>query len=243
MEPSEASWVSVEPGSVLVGSNNRSVLFGGVGPRHEVSIGYGFQISQHLLDLELANSLIESIGAEIASESEWELAYSRGLISGNAGTVEELADSFDNYWGKPCDGRPFIKKGTNPRILRIWRQNANAVPAASWDEGGGMGQPRNQYRLVIRDSMEWPEGPVSIPKSGNMTRILREEALISLFVGIIPSFVWAYFNASPGYISEGWLNLVFGGVFFGVMTIIFWRPIQPTWLKRDGAMVQDRSEY
>jgi hypothetical protein len=60
-------------------------------------------------------------------------------------------------------------------------------------------------------------------------RLLSEELIISLIFGIIPSFIWASFNASPGYISEGWLNLIFGGLFIGVFTIIFWRPRTKTW--------------
>ena len=61
-----------------------------------------------------------------------------------------------------------------------------------------------------------------------------EEIVICALIGIIPSFVWAYFNASPGYIAEGWLNLILGGVFMGLSTAIFWRPRTPTYLENDG---------
>jgi uncharacterized membrane-anchored protein YitT (DUF2179 family) len=61
-----------------------------------------------------------------------------------------------------------------------------------------------------------------------------EEIVICTLIGIIPSFVWAYFNASQGYISEGWLNLILGGVFMGLCTGIFWRPRTPTYLENDG---------
>ncbi|MDP7002810.1 MAG: hypothetical protein QF911_04495 [Candidatus Thalassarchaeaceae archaeon] len=55
----------------------------------------------------------------------------------------------------------------------------------------------------------------------------------------------SWVSVEPGSVLVGSNNrsVLFGGAFFGVMTIIFWRPIQPSWLKRDGAMVQERSEY
>ena len=230
------TWVQVKPGSILVGSNNRSVLFGGMGPRHEVTTNYRFQISQNPVEVEEAKLLIESMGAEIASESEWELAYSQALISGDAGTVEELADLTDNYWGKACDGRPFVKQGSNPRMFRTWRFNGEVAPSISWNINWKADIDRIHLRLVIRESLEWPSNPLRLPHSVNKMRVLREEILISLILGIIPSFAWAYFNASPTYIYEGWLNLVFGGIFFGIFTGIFWRPRQPTWFERGGEM-------
>ena len=38
-------WVAVSPGKGFIGSDNRSILFGGVGPRHEVKIDYDYEIS------------------------------------------------------------------------------------------------------------------------------------------------------------------------------------------------------
>ncbi len=69
------SWVEVEPGSVLVGSDNRAIIFGGIGPRHEVSIGYRFRISAEPIEPSVAEDLIKYSWAEVASESEWELAH------------------------------------------------------------------------------------------------------------------------------------------------------------------------
>ena len=52
---------------------------------------------------------------------------------------------------------------------------------------------------------------------------------IIIILGIIPSFLWAYFNASPGYIETGWPGLILGGVILGILSGLFWRPKQPTW--------------
>ncbi len=234
------SWVEVDPGSVLVGSDNRAIIFGGIGPRHEVSIGYRFRISAEPIEPSVAEDLIKSTGAEVASESEWELAHSRGLISGGDGSgVEALADSTDDYWGKQCDGRPLVKKGSKPRITRVWR-SGNASPSVMAHEKFGGPQNSTKMRLVLRDTPEWSSNPPAIPIRRVGSRVILEEAVISLIVGIVPSFVWAFFNASPGYISEGWLNLVLGGVFIGLFTGIFWRPRQPTWYLESGNMVQGK---
>ena len=74
-------WVSVSPGKVFIGSDNRSILFGGVGPRHEVKIDYDYEISYLPIDIEIAQEIIQSEDCFIASESEWTLAMENKLIS------------------------------------------------------------------------------------------------------------------------------------------------------------------
>ncbi len=75
-------WISVSPGKVFIGSDNRSILFGGVGPRHEVKIDYDYEISYLPIDIEIAQEIIQSEDCFIASESEWTLAMENKLISG-----------------------------------------------------------------------------------------------------------------------------------------------------------------
>ena len=127
----EIQWADVEPGTVVMGSDDRSVLFGGMGPRHEVSIGYAFRISTRPVEHKDAASLVISSDAEVASESEWELANSQGMISAEDDAIEELADSAQNYWGKVCDGRPHINQSSSPKILRKWLLGGRPPPSAS----------------------------------------------------------------------------------------------------------------
>ncbi|MCH1591855.1 MAG: hypothetical protein L7R66_02565 [Candidatus Thalassarchaeaceae archaeon] len=235
MTKSRISWVTVEPGSILVGSNNRSILFGGMGPRHEVIIDYKFQISQRPLLAKEAARLIDNKEVETASESEWQLAYSRSLISGVDGSSESLADSAQDFWGKTCDGRPFVKSSKSPKIIRRWK-SGQAKPLAVFTQGSPAEPVSDGVRVVIRESTDWSSKTLAIPEKRNNSRVIMEEILICLVVGIIPSFVWATFNASPGYIREGWLNLVLGGIFFGLFTMLFWRPKQPTWYLESGRM-------
>ena len=90
-------WVVVEPGSTYIGSSNRAVLFGAPGPRHEVAIQYRYQISDKAIKLLEATSFIESGEAEISSESEWQLAFDRGLIREGSGT-EVLQDRLSSSY-------------------------------------------------------------------------------------------------------------------------------------------------
>ena len=236
--PSTVEWADVEPGSVLMGSDNRSVLFGGVGPKHEVVIKYPFRISIRPVPLIEAHRMMESSEVEIASESEWELAHSRGLLIAGEGTTEALADKAQDYWGKACDGRPHSGKGQTPDVLRVW---INGNPAQRL-QFPGQGSSSLKLRLVKREFSGWEEEPPRLPPSRNSSRILKEEAIICLLFGVIPSFVWAYFNASEGYIREAWLNLVFGGVFVGTLSRLFWRPRQPTWFVGSGMMSTSRGK-
>ena len=238
LEEPQISWVSVEPGSVMVGSDDRTILFGGMGPRHEVAIRYSFRISEKTFDFHKAASLSKENEMELVSESEWELAYSRGLISGDDGSSEFLADSGQNYWGKPCDGRPHVKGRHAPNIIRRWK-SGNAETLSVFTNFKDSESDR-RTRLVVREISEWPVDPLTIPEHGNKSNILIEEILICIVFGIIPSFVWAYFNASPGYLRDGWLNLVLGGIFFGIFTILFWRPKQPSWYIESGRIFQRR---
>ena len=239
LDETQIPWVSVEPGSTMVGSDNRSILFGAIGPRHEVKIEYPFRISERPLDFEEVARIEQNSGMEIASESEWQLAYSRGLISGVDGSSESLADSTQDYWGKVCDGRPFVNDANSPTLIRRWR-SGKAQTLTVYSRGRTRVPIADGVRLVVRGQSGWNENPPFIPNRRNRSEVIIEEILICLIVGILPSFVWAFFNASPDYISEGWLNLVLGGVFFGLFTMLFWRPRQPSWLIESDHMIPSR---
>ena len=70
----EIEWINVEPGKVFIGSDNRSILFGGVGPRHEIKIDYSFDISFFPVDYESAKLALQNEDCYVASESEWSLS-------------------------------------------------------------------------------------------------------------------------------------------------------------------------
>ena len=75
-----------------------------------------------------------------------------------------------------------------------------------------------------------------MPDSPSQADIIIREAVIALLIGIIPSFTWAYFNASSRYLSESWLNIAVGGIFFSFMTAFLWRPKTPSFEFVQGRM-------
>ncbi len=228
-------WIEVKPGIVVMGSADRSILFGGIGPRHEVSIGYCFKISRTPVPSIEALKIIQSSEANVASESEWELANSRGLLSAEIGLIEGLEDRHHDYWGKACDGRPHYGGDRGLQNLRRWSKSGPvSIQRPPLSEAG----KAESVRLVIREDPDWSDNPPTIPIRKDNQRIILEEAVISLLLGVIPSFIWAYYNASDGYLREGWLNLTIGGIFFGLFTSLFWRPKQPKWHIKSGTMMQ-----
>lgn len=220
----EIQWVTVEPGEVFIGSDNRSVLFGGIGPRHEIKTNYSFEISFFPVNYEIAELALQNEDCFVASESEWSLAMDKKLISGE-NEVEELSDRIrGSYWSKYCDGRPFIEENWLMKVSRTWSNGTPSITSIPKGEGC-------KYLRLVKRTKVWnyDSSAPKLPESSDKSNLLFEELLISLIIGIIPSFIWAYFNASTGYISEGWLNLVFGGLFIGVFTVIFWRPRTKSW--------------
>jgi hypothetical protein len=176
---------------------------------------------------------------EIASDSEWQLAHSRGLLSGVDGSSESVADSTQDYWGKACDGRPFVNDANSPTLIRRWR-SGKAQTITVYSTGINRDPIADGVRMVVREQSGWKENPPLIPNRRNRKEVIIEEILICLIVGILPSFVWAFFNASPDYIREGWLNLVLGGALFSLFTMIFWRPRQPNWRIESDRMIPSR---
>tara|TARA_Y100000766_G_C18872041_1_gene588824 strand:+ start:615 stop:1358 length:744 start_codon:yes stop_codon:yes gene_type:complete len=228
-------WIRVDSGSTYLGSNNRSIIFGAPGPRHEVIIQHSYDISKEAFPLSEALALCESLDLSISSESEWQLAYDRGLIR-EGKDIEILEDRISSsYWGKICDGRAFLATGSNMEVCREWVRNKvrhrYLPPTAS---------TRKLARIVRR--VERNKNPIAprLPKSPPTKRILLEEIIIIILLGIIPSFLWAYFNASQGYIESGWPGLVLGGVILGLLSGLFWRPKQPTWWAEGSKMFPRR---
>ena len=225
----DVEWETINPGRILLGTNNRTILFGGIGPRHEVKIDYQFEICKYPLKKEICKRLLLE-GCNIASESEWSLALKQNKIFGN-NEIEELSDKINNsYWGKICDGSPFMTNDWIFRVGREWKLGKNEIIQISKEN-----DEVEYYRLVRNKQKIGSKKQINVlPSASDKIRIFSEELLICMLIGIIPSFIWAYFNASSNYIYEGWLNLIFGGLFFGFFTIIFWRPRTKTWMIEDG---------
>ena len=262
----EIDWISIQPGKAWLGDERGALMHVGNGPRHQIRIETEFEISAAPITFSQWKSLtgqsivgddsdstlnrltplmIEAglIGVDgnprPPSEAEWALASEQGAIGPGNVQVEVLSDRppRSGYWGAPCDGRPWVPEvrgggvsDHSAHVTRIWRESGTMRGATP----RGVSRPQMGFRLV-RSSV--PEGKLKMPDSPSQADLIIREAIIALLIGIIPSFTWAYFNASSRYLSESWLNIAVGGIFFSFMTAFVWRPKTPSF-----EFVEDRMQ-
>ena len=199
----EIQWVTVEPGKVFIGSDNRSVLFGGIGPRHEIKTNYSFEISFFPVNYEIAELTLQNEDCFVASESEWSLAMDKKLISGE-NEVEGLSDKIrGSYWSKYCDGRPFIEENWLMKVSRTWSDRTPSITSIPKGEGG-------KYLRLVKRTKVWnhDSSVPKLPESSDKSNLLFEELLISLIkvlqilfgITLLPTktgkFPFTFFNFS-----------------------------------------------
>jgi hypothetical protein len=265
-------WVTVSAGSIWLGSDDGRLSPNPVkhGPRHEVRIGYSFEITKNVYptdeitrlltsaDTVASNSVQIISGSEDltsgsptdvsfnvrpASEAEWELALAQEQIGAAVGSLEILLDerSRSGFWGMPCDGRARESGAVNSvSIAREWK-GTGAEPR--FFSSMSLQQAANKMvrlvRKVPRLVSEDVQGPPCLPPQPSRGRFVIREVAIALLIGIIPSFAWAWFNASSGYITAGWLNLTVGGVFIWAMAAMVWRPRTTSYkVSEDGSQME-----
>ena len=261
----EIEWIKVSQGTAWLGDERGALMHVGNGPRHEIRIEDEFEISSTQITFSQWKTLTgQSIGGvdstsslnrltplmiEAAligidgdlrppSEAEWALASDQGAIGPGDVKVEVLSDRppRSGYWGAPCDGRPWtpeVRGGGvsdhTAHVTRIWGESGTMRGATP----RGVSRPQMGFRLV-RSSV--PENELKMPSSPPKSDLIVRESIIALIIGIIPSFTWAYFNASSRYLSESWLNIAVGGIFFSLMTALIWRPKSPSYSIQDNQM-------
>ena len=261
----EIEWIKVSPGTAWLGDERGALMHVGNGPRHEIRIETEFEISstpitfsewktltgQSISGVDSASSLnrLTPLMIEAAligidgdlrppSEAEWALASEQGAIGPGDVKVDVLSDRppRSGYWGAPCDGRPWtpeVRGGGvsdhTAHVTRIWSESGTMRGATP----RGVSRPQMGFRLV-RSSV--PENELKMPNSPPKSDLIVRESIIALIIGIIPSFTWAYFNASSRYLSDSWLNIAVGGIFFSLMTSLIWRPKSPAYSIQDNQM-------
>ena len=260
---SEIEWIKVSPDTAWLGDERGALMHVGNGPRHEIRIETEFEISAEPITFSqwkiltgqaaagedssvavnrLTPLMIEAGLVGVAgdprppSEAEWAIAAKQGAIAPGDVQVEVLSDRppRSGYWGAPCDGRPWtspIRTGGisdhTAHATRVWRGPGTMRGATP----RGVSRPQMGFRLVRSSS---PENEINMPKSPSKKDLIFRESIIALCIGILPSFTWAYFNASARYLAESWLNIAVGGIFFSLMTALLWRPKSPSYSIQDG---------
>ena len=66
-----------------------------------------------------------------------------------------------------------------------------------------------------------------VPEHTDRWRNVRSELLWTTILGIVPSFLIPIMRGLGDYATEGWVNLLFGGLCAGFFTGAIWRPRRP----------------
>ena len=190
------------------------------------------------IDKEVREQIIEKFadiveqGYEVRAPSigEWKRAHDLGIISTSPNNVEVLADSaFSNFRGAHMDGSPRLESMIGPLSsqkagLQVHPRNQNEFATSAVPQDRRL---RNtSLRLVISPKREVPTPKV--PNNSDFAKNVRTELLCTLFIGIIPSFLIPVLRGFGSYATEGWANLLFGGIVAGFVTGAVWRPKRPT---------------
>ena len=262
---SEIQWIQVHPGTAWLGDDRGALLHAGNGPRHQIKIDCEFEISSEPITFAQWKSLTGNavagqdsdqplnrltplmIEAGLSgtngnlrppSEAEWALAVTQGAIDRGTVEVEVLSDRppRSGYWGAPCDGRPWLPpvraggiSDHTAHVTRIW-QSERTVRGAT---PRGVSRQKMGFRLVRFAEYG---GDLKMPNAPQKSTLILRETVIALIIGILPSFTWAFFNASREYLASSWLNIAFGGIFFSLMTAMIWRPKTASFHIEDGQM-------
>jgi len=174
----------------------------------------------------------------LPSEAEWELAKKQldkySEIPDKKG--ELLADQpHVSYWGAPCNGSPWLEE--NPKAagydMQLSKHPTFGLINSKENSKRGFSHHNSHKRNIKFRIVKLPKTHIDslgkkLPLDFDRFEIIKREIIIAIFIGIIPSFVWAYFNAAPGYIARGFGNLIMGGVFFSLITGLVYRPKHST---------------
>ena len=205
-----------------------------------------YQLNQQNIEdfLKIINEENEDFKFRLPSESEWEIAKKQlkdsNLMPDKHG--ELIADQpHVSYWGAPCDGSPWLENNSKSAGYGMQcTKNGKSLNDKSITPGFSLHKSHKKnirFRIIKLPKEHVDSFNYKLPSEFDRFEILKREVIIAIFIGIIPSFIWAYFNASPGYITSGFGNLIMGGVFFSLLTGLIYRPKHPTLEFRENKLI------
>lgn len=163
------------------------------------------------------------------THAEWLAARDQGVLTLESGLTERLADGpAPNHRGAMMDGRPRPNEvlgpaATQTAAIAVHPRNATITAVASVPSDRPL--PGVVARLALVPVRETP--PKRVPKNTDVWRNVRSEAMWTTVLGIVPSFLIPVLRGMGDYATEGWVNLLFGGLCAGFFTGAIWRPRRP----------------
>ena len=160
------------------------------------------------------------------TEAEWRHGHAQKVIHLNAGLTERLADApASNYRGAMMDGRPRPNELLGPAssqaaAIAVHPRKPSVIAVTSVPLERPL--PNVVARLVL--SPVRTGTAKRVPDNTDLWANVRSEVLWTTVLGIIPSFLIPVMRGMSAYATEGWVNLLFGGLCAGFFTGAIWRP-------------------
>ena len=163
------------------------------------------------------------------TQAEWQAARNQKVLTLQNGLTERLADApSSNNRGAMMDGRPRPNELLGPAAaqtaaIAVHPRNdaVTAITSVPIDRP----LPKVVARLVLSPIRS--EEVKRVPEHTDRWRNVRSELLWTTVLGIVPSFLIPVLRGMGDYATEGWVNLLFGGLCAGFFTGAIWRPRRP----------------
>jgi len=173
------------------------------------------------------------------SQGEWYASLENKKIVVSTKARELLSDgTSSNHRGAMMDGRPRKFEGFGPMQ---YHKAAIEIHPSKIDITALSSLPMDRINNGV--SIRFVISPirrgdiVKVPQNADFFSNFRVEIFWTFVLGIIPSFAIPIFRGMGSYASDGWVNLLFGGLCVGFVSGAFWRPRRPTIMYEQGETV------
>ena len=191
------------------------------------------ELAQTLMETETFSEAVEALPGtwelRALTHAEWLAARGQKKIELKMGLTERLADApSSNHRGAMMDGRPRPNELLGPAssqmaAIAVHPRNPEVTAMASVPHDRPL--PNVVARLALTPVRM--DEAVRVPDGTDVWRNVRTELLWTTVLGIIPSFLIPILRGMSAYATEGWVNLLFGGLCAGFFTGALWRPRRP----------------
>lgn len=191
------------------------------------------ELAQNIMEGDDFRTAVEALEGSwevrALTQAEWVVAVHQNLLNLSPGLTERLADApASNHRGAMMDGRPRPSEWMGPAASQMAaiavhpkQKDITAMTSVPHDRP----LPKVVARLALTPIREG--APKRVPETTDRWANIRSEALWTTVLGIIPSFLIPILRGMGAYATEGWANLLFGGLCAGFLTGAVWRPRRP----------------